>query len=273
MSKAIYKNNWISIYKGFHKPSFRIGPASYFDDRAHIHLVPTLLIPLIGIFFTGLTLWSLLLIPFIFFGYGQMFIDLPIRSGIDECDYPEYGFYLYGEYGKLFTSFWWCWGMEKKCFHMPWEWDWVRTSNLKKDGTWEHETKGNRKDFYKDEWQDIIWKEEYPYIYKLKGGKIQERIATVKVEEREWRWRGFKWLPYPKMIHKDISVEFSYGGPIDREVIIEKNGFKLKKKYTGEVGERTGSWKGGTLGCGYSMLPGESPEQTLRRMEKERVFN
>ena len=145
MSKPIFKNNWISIYPGLQKTSFRIGPASYFDDRAHIHIVPTVLIPLIGIFFTGLTLWSLLLIPFIFIGYGQCFIDLPIRSGIDECEYPQYGFYFYGEGGHLFTSFWLCLGRKNKCFYMPWDWDWVRTSILKKDGNWEHETRKNRK--------------------------------------------------------------------------------------------------------------------------------
>jgi hypothetical protein len=39
-----------------------------------------------------------------------------------------------------------------------------------------------------------------------------------------------------------------------------------------EVGERTGSWKGGTIGCGYDMLPDESAVQCLRRMERERKF-
>lgn len=276
MSKKIYKNNWISIYSGFHKSSFRIGPASYFDDRAHIHIVPTILIPLIGMFFTGFTLWSLIFIPFIFIGYGQCFIDLPIRSGIDDSDYPEYGFYFYGEQGLIFTSFWWCWGRKNYCFNMPWQWTWVRTSIFKKDGSWEHETTKNKKDFYKDEWKNVVWKEEYSYVYKLKNGKIQERIATVKVEEREWRWKAFKWLPYPKMIHKDISVDFSYGGPIEREVIIEKENkpLKLQKQYTGEVGEKAGNdWKGGTLGCGYRMSQNETPLQTLRRMEKERIFN
>ena len=42
--------------------------------------------------------------------------------------------------------------------------------------------------------------------------------------------------------------------------------------FNDEVGEETGSWKGGCTGCGYTMLDGELPEQTLRRMEKERKF-
>jgi len=273
-NKNIYKNDWVAIYRGFEKMGFRIGPASYFDDRAHISFAPSILIPLVGIFFTGISFWSLIWIPFFIIGYGHIYLDLPIRSGIDDSEPPEYGFYFYGEGKRIFTSFWLCLGREKKCFHMPWEWEWVRTSKLRNDGTWENETRKNRKDFYDDKkWKDIIWTDEYPYVYNLKNGEKQERIATLKVEEREWRFRALKWLPFPRMINKSISIDFSYGGPIAREVIIEKDGFKLKQKQSGEVGERAGGWKGGTLGCSYSMLPRETPEQTLRRMEKERIFN
>jgi hypothetical protein len=40
-----------------------------------------------------------------------------------------------------------------------------------------------------------------------------------------------------------------------------------------EVGERSGTWKGGCIGCGYKMLPGETIAQAIRRMEAERVFD
>ena len=62
-------------------------------------------------------------------------------------------------------------------------------------------------------------------------------------------WRVLKRWPIYKWYRKSINVQFS-----------------------DETGERTGSWKGGTIGCGYDMLPGETAEQTLRRMEKEREF-
>jgi hypothetical protein len=39
-----------------------------------------------------------------------------------------------------------------------------------------------------------------------------------------------------------------------------------------EIGERVGSWKGGVTGAVTDILPGETPEMTLRRMEKERKF-
>jgi len=83
-----------------------------------------------------------------------------------------------------------------------------------------------------------------------------------------------KWFPTIRKKRKTIDVKFSYGGPFKRFVIIEKQGFKIpnSKEETGEVGERTGEWKGGTTGCGYQMLPNETPLETLRRMEKERKF-
>lgn len=90
----------------------------------------------------------------------------------------------------------------------------------------------------------------FPYRYTLKNGQTQERTAKVFVDRRAWRPRWFTWTPLFEKSRQSIDVEFS-----------------------DEVGERTGSWKGGCIGCGYEMLPGETAEQTLRRMERERVFN
>ena len=269
----MYKNNYITFYPKFSLPGFRISPASYFDSRAMLNTEASVLFAFIGVFITGLHLISLVWIPFLFIGWGSLYVHFPIKSGIDECEYPEYGFYIYGEGFKV-NSFWWCWKRKKYCFNMPWSWDWVRTSHLKKDETWEHETRGNRKDFYEKKWDEILWKESYPYTYVLKNGEIQNRIATVKVSEREWRLKWFKWSPHPSMKRKTIDIEFSYAGPLDRNVLVEKENYKVEnKKVTGEVGERTGSYKGGTLGCSYKMLKGETPLQSLRRMEIERNFD
>lgn len=87
--------------------------------------------------------------------------------------------------------------------------------------------------------------ETHPYVYTLRSGKVQNRQATIKVETRRWqRW----WLPF-RRVSRTIDVRFD-----------------------DEVGERTGSWKGGCIGCSYEMLPNESPLDTLRRMERERKF-
>ena len=90
----------------------------------------------------------------------------------------------------------------------------------------------------------------FPYTYRLRRGEIQERTATVYVDRMAWRRRGFEWTRLSEKERQSISVEFS-----------------------DEVGEHSGSWKGGCTGCGWTMLPGETPEQTLRRMERERIFD
>lgn len=88
-------------------------------------------------------------------------------------------------------------------------------------------------------------KQSYPYRYLLSCGEVQERIATINAESRLWIR---PWIPFRKL-SRSINVEFDK-----------------------EVGERSGSWKGGVLGCGYEMKRGETPQETLRRMERERVF-
>jgi len=87
------KGRWVSTYyRKFKNPtiSFRISPASYFDNRLMIHLD---------------LLWI------------SWYIHLPIYSTIDECEYPEFGFYYHSNSLVL------CWNMYKKFIHMPWTYD------------------------------------------------------------------------------------------------------------------------------------------------------
>jgi hypothetical protein len=214
--KTYERNDWIQFYRGWKGVCFKIGIGGYFDRRVQLDFS---------------------------FGWGQFFIDLPIYTKYNECDPPRYGFYYYE------SAIWLCLGRKTKKISMPYEYTWVRTSNLKKDGEWEHETPGQSKNFYEDKWDGILWKETYPYTYVLKSGEVQHRRATLRVEEREWRQKWLKWAHLFSKKRKSINVDFD-----------------------GEVGERTGSWKGGCTGCGYTMNYGELPEQTLRRMEKDRKF-
>jgi len=88
------------------------------------------------------------------------------------------------------------------------------------------------------------------YAYTRKNGGVQNVTATYYVSRMEWRCRWLKWLPWPRKISTSIDVAFS-----------------------DEVGEGSGSWKGGVLGCGYELLPEETPLGCLRRMERERKFS
>jgi hypothetical protein len=87
--------------------------------------------------------------------------------------------------------------------------------------------------------------ETYPYRYALNRGDVQERTATIRVERRTW---VRPWIPWTR-VDTYIHVEFN-----------------------AEVGEQSGSWKGGCVGCSYDMRPGESAEDALRRMERDRKF-
>lgn len=87
--------------------------------------------------------------------------------------------------------------------------------------------------------------EQHGYAYRRNNGELQIRTATIQVESRLWTR---PWIPW-KRLDRSIDVKFD-----------------------DEVGERTGSWKGGTIGCGYTMRKGERPVDTLRRMERERRF-
>lgn len=151
------------------------------------------------------------------------------------------------------------WGARTKIVHLPWAWEHERTSfliegvqmvgHLVADGIWLNQ---RRFDHHRR------WQEKHPYRHVLStesergepAGTAQEVIATISVVEREWRRRWLRWTRLGAKVVRAIEVDFS-----------------------DEVGNRAGSWKGGTVGCSYAMLPGEEPIDTLRRMERERSFD
>jgi hypothetical protein len=134
--------------------------------------------------------------------------------------------------------------------YLPWSLEWYRTSVLKKDGEWEHETKGNRKDLYdKEKWKDVLFSETHDYTYITKSGDVQKVKATLRVKIMEWRRRGWMWSKFNGLVKKEIEVDFSE-----------------------DIGEGRGTYKGGVVGTGYIMLENETPLQTLRRMEREKPF-
>lgn len=152
------------------------------------------------------------------------------------------------------------WWEKSHCWHFPWDYDWHSTEIL--------EHKANHPG-YGRLWMTVRGRgitekwcadgsekqtkefasESYSYTYRLKKGEIQHVKATVYVDRMTWRMRWWPLLPFQKS-RTCINVTFN-----------------------SEIGERTGSWKGGVLGCGYEMLVGETPLECLRRMETERKFN
>ena len=177
--------------------------------------------------------------PCIDFGliWGKWSINIPFAKapGFDfEKFEHSYGFHWFGT-GVHFN-----WGKKFWIWDLPFRsWEFVSHEVRDKDGNWNPHVLT----FHGDDGRYI---ETHPYSYTLNSGKVQERQATIYAE----RWTHHrKWAPFLKRVSKSIHVEFD-----------------------DEVGERTGSWKGGTIGCSYDMLPGETMLGALRRMESERKF-
>lgn len=247
---------WISFYPQF-SSSFYVNKAGYFDERPEIvtsvtQIAVLLLLPIL----IYQSIWFLAVTPFVLFGWGKLYIHLPIRTGIQDCTSAAWGLYYYHD------AIWFCiggggnfsGGRKTKSISMPWCLDWVRTSRLMGDKSWFHETKYNRIDWSGSvdvigsyEWREKNkWKETHPYTDSFDGTVVN---ATVSVEEMEWRPKWFKWTSLFNKVSTSIAVEFDKG-----------------------VGKRKGSWKGGTIGCGYELRKCETPLECLRRMEKERKF-
>lgn len=176
------------------------------------------------------------------FGWPNMFIKLPFlkRWAHDpECGMEQWGFKFFERSVHL------NWGGHCKIVHLPWSWQHVRHQVHLRDGTLVAPTPHH----YEPPYPEGRYVETHLYRYTLRNGTVQNRTATIYGDEREWRWRWFQWLPRPRKISRCIEITFS-----------------------DEVGERTGSWKGGCIGCGYEWRHGEEMLDALRRMERERKF-
>jgi len=184
-------------------------------------------------------------------GWGLFQIYLPFKTRLEEgCVMPEYGFKIYsdtlwiykgGDYecGQTQNGYW---ALDLPFFSYTFVGHWIKD----KDDKWVVMDHKNN-DSNIEPWifrEQGAYTETHPYTYTLKSGEVQERTAICSVEKRKWHR---KWFPFLTMERTVIDIEFN-----------------------DEVGERTGSWKGGTIGCSYEMLPNESIKDCLKRMEQTR---
>lgn len=175
-----------------------------------------------------------------------------IRFYLHVPRWPNQGYDIDMGYGFSFTDtgLHLHWSKATKVLWYPWTWDFYKRWELVAG-----ESYCQGRDFWIEVPRamphgQIATKSAAPYAYKLRSGEVQNVTATYYVSHQEWRWRWLQWTPWPRKTATSISVSFSE-----------------------EVGEGRGSWKGGTVGCGYDMLPGESALECLRRMERERTFS
>lgn len=220
--KIIYRNKFMTFYFT-NRFDISFETCGYFDNRPRINF---------DIIFFNLTL----IFPF-------------RNKWTDECDSPKWGISVHGNTFWIYRggkgnmnggNKWWTWNIP---FITK---EWVRTSILLKNNTWEHESPGSPKKFYNDEWKDKQKSWNYDYTDSYDGEVIP---TTIYVDEREWRPKWLTWTDRFKKVRTSIDIHFSK-----------------------ECGKKKGSWKGGCIGCGYTLLPNEDPLDCLKRMEVERKF-
>jgi hypothetical protein len=190
-------------------------------------------------------------------GFANLFIRLPFanrwflkRESAGDC--PRFGF----SFGRDGDTLHLHWNRRVKVLWMPWTTYQISREFLAADGRW------LPKDQMERSWKPgegvSAYTETHPYHYMLDDGEVQHVEATIT---RERSCRGLYW--------------FSHTGPVSR--FLRAIGPKWRSDgidiaFSEEVGAARGSWKGGCVGCGYEMKPGETPQQTLLRMQRERRF-
>lgn len=125
-----------------------------------------------------------------------------------------YGFYFFD--GDLWIG----WG-DLHCITMPWRVQHYQTWHLNSDGEWQPEP-SHRHPGYKGITKHSI---DVPFTYTLRSGEVQERIAHLTFNEWRGRPRALRWTS-----------------------LFERRRAQIRFDFDGEVGEETGSWKGGVLG-------------------------
>lgn len=189
-------------------------------------------------------------------GYGVLHVKLPFKTRLREgCDMPQYGIAIHNDTFWIYKGGFYdeSIGQVQDC-NSSWAW-YLPFFSFEFDGHWVQDKDrqwvlmGYRHQDGPEPWkfrETDAYTEIHPYRYTLRNGEVQERTATCSIEKRKWHR---KWFPFLTRTSQVIDIEFS-----------------------DEVGERSGSWKGGTIGCSYEMRPDDTIESCLRRMEKERKF-
>lgn len=135
------------------------------------------------------------------------------------------------------------------CTHLPWtQWRFVRRSfyGLNGEHFWTEPT--GRQVPRHDAWKEMDAKREAcpKAAFEVEDYDGQRIAVTTSIEEMEWRFgQGwFKWLSLFRRsrVRRSLDIHFAK-----------------------EVGPEKGSWKGGLVGTGIEMLPGELHEAALRR--------
>jgi len=247
-------SRWVTFCPKFSN-SLYLDQAGQFDERPQIvtgitQLLVLLAMPVLLVY----SIYYLFLIPFIFFGWGELYISLPVRTGIQSWSSASWGFTYHSDTVWIYVG-----GDDRgkscKTIKMPWHSFWVRTSTKLKNGNWFHETIDRELDFMNE---DIIAVGGYGWLEKNKYVEVHPFLdkynnttvtATVSIIKREWR---FYWPVLTKLFVNNVLT-----------IMVE---------FDEEVGKNKGSWEGGFVSCKYKLRKDESVLNCLKRLESKQPF-
>jgi hypothetical protein len=196
----------------------------------------------------------------LYIGIWHLFIDIPLWKATPWTEFgkdaPSYGISYHD------SIFWIHYGADKwYTIDMPWQWEIVRHDLLFPDGTVYHRNKYPTYTLHQKKstvsWFDIFEKNQtgeeetqlaryVDLTHYTKDGRKQVARIRLTGEEREWRWKWFKWLPWPNQKHRVVDCSSDE-----------------------ELGERAGSWKGGMIGWSVPWNKNESMETAFWRWYKK----
>jgi hypothetical protein len=245
MSYNFNYKNWIEFHKTWCF-GFMFNYGNYKNEKPTIQITVTQIISFI-IFIIGIwySQFFMLLIPFLLFGYGTLFISLSYNTGLYQAEYASYGISYINHTIAIY------YGLDKhnnikvKYIKMPWALIYIKTSILLKDElSWVDENQIGTDD------KDKIYSNNYPFTYTLKSGEMQNVTVTISIKKIERRYLIFKWTKLFAVENKVMHYYFSEF-----------------------AGQHNCSYVKGTTGGNIEMLENETVLECLDRMKTEKIFN
>ncbi len=172
------------------------------------------------------------------FIYGKLYIEIPLYDSQEDFwseKSRSYGFSYYHPTQSIIFHL----GKKAKLFDLPWSWTWVKSCHKQKDGSWFF--RYNKKDHLYDFDKTIPEKSGscHDFSYKTRYGDSYNVKAYVQETIREYRWKWFTFLSFPRFVINEINVNY----------VDDKHRISM-------------------LGTSYKINKNETAIEALRRIEK-----
>lgn len=197
-------------------------------------------------------------------GLGQVFIRLPFLDRWADRGFEDnwrFGFAIHGGRDNM-SDIHLNWGTKTKVVNFPWQERYLYREFYAADEAW-HPIDSQRHSWTPEGEGVEPLTVTLPYGYLLRSGEVQRTQATV-IRERYWK----VWVWFGESGRRGRAPVSDFLRSLQRRLAPAIHSIDVT--FAEGMGERAGSWKGGTTGCGWTMKPGESTERALSRMQSER---